>query len=108
MERIQLTKEKAIVVDFERGEIADILHGERRVNEGRVPMFSVKLRKRTGESRVVCASECSFVSFENNVALYASAFFDVEVHFRAENGGLRCRTRKILLRLLYSIYSAYR
>ena len=88
MERIQLTKETAITVDFERGEIANIMNNERQVNDGRVPMFSVKLRRKTGESRIVSSTECTFISFEENKALYTSAHFDIELLLKAENDSL--------------------
>ncbi len=88
MERIQLTTETAITVDFERGVIASITNNERQLNDGCVPMFSVKLRQKTGESHIVASTECTFISFEENKALYVSADFDIELLLKAENGSL--------------------
>ena len=48
MEIFKLADETFVAIDFEHGEIADITQKGRRVNDGRAPIFSVKLRKRTG------------------------------------------------------------
>ena len=45
MEIFKLTDETFVAIDFEHGEISDITQNGRRVNDGRAPMFSVKLRK---------------------------------------------------------------
>ena len=88
MEIFKLTNETVIAIDFDRGEIAEIVQNGRRINDGRTPMFSVKSRKRTGESRIVTSNECAFVSFENGTAVYASDFFDIEIIVSQESDRL--------------------
>ncbi len=88
MERIELTNEKAIAIDFERGEIASVTYKGRQINDGRTPMFSVKLRKRTGESRVISAYDCAFSGFEKGVAYYSSKCVDVQLRLQEKDGAL--------------------
>ena len=83
-----MADETFVAIDFEHGEIADITQKGRRVNDGRAPIFSVKLRKRTGESHIVSSNECAFVSVKNATAIYTSDFFDIEVILRQENDRL--------------------
>ncbi len=91
MERFNLAKDTAVNIDFERGEIAEITYKNQRINEGRVPMFSVKLRKRTGESRILSSYDCAFVSFTQHTACYTCDFFDVDVRFEQKGDALLWR-----------------
>lgn len=84
-------KETVVAVDMERGEIAAVSYRGRSIADGRVPMFCVKLRKRTGESRVLSSVSFRFVRFENGVAFYSSDCLDVELLFTSQENGLACR-----------------
>lgn len=88
MERMKLTTETAIDIDFKNGEIAGVLYKGKQLNDGSAPMFSVKLRKKTGESRIVSAKECTFVAFENNIAFYTSECFDLKLLVKEKDGAL--------------------
>lgn len=91
IKRYTISKDGIIAIDFTRGEIAEILRTGQRVNEGSTPMFSVKLRKRTGKTKIVSSEECTFVAFEKNAAVYASEFFDAKVTLKQENNALLWR-----------------
>lgn len=88
MVHFSFNKKAVCAIDLERGEIADVLYDGSRINAGRVPMFSVKLRNRTGKSRVVRSTECAFVGFDGSVASYACADVDVQVLLRQTGQGL--------------------
>ena len=88
MVHFSFNKKAVCAIDLERGEIADVLYDGSRINAGRVPMFSVKLRNRTGKSRVVRSTECAFVGFDGSVASYACADVDVQVLLRQTEQGL--------------------
>ena len=88
MQTVKLTQEAIVNVDFQRGEITEILYKGAALNAGRAPLFSVKLRKKTGESRIVSAWDCDFVSHENGIAKYSSMFFDITIYIKEENGRL--------------------
>lgn len=88
MERMSLSKETEIAIDFLHGELAEISQGGRQINEGRVPLFAVKLRDRAGVSRIINARACKLVSYENNRAVYTCAEFDFTLIFRQEKDGL--------------------
>ncbi len=86
-----MTKGASVAVDFERGEIAEIEYEGMQLNQGRVPMFSVKLRKRTGESQVVPSTDCAFLGFDGHTAKYTSAWFDADLQVRGEDSSLLWR-----------------
>ena len=84
-------KETAVALDLERGELAAILHQGKSVDGGRLPIFSVKLRKKTGESYVLPSTAFSFVRFADNAAEYSGVALDVRVRFQQRKDGLTCR-----------------
>ncbi len=86
-------KETAIALDLERGEFAAVSHNGKSVTYGRVPIFCVKLRKKTGESYTLPSTAFSFVRFTGNVAFYVCAALDVEVLFKPQKDGLACRAK---------------
>ena len=88
MEYFHLAKESFVAVDFQRGEIADIVYKGVQLNHGRLPMFAVKMRKRTGEKYVIDASECSFVSWNGDVAVYETVYFHLALHIHQVAGEL--------------------
>ena len=83
-----LNKKAVLSLDLERGEIASVLYNGKQINAGRVPMFSVKLREKTGEAFVVSALDCSFMAYADGVASYASIFFDIEIAIKQADSGL--------------------
>lgn len=91
IKRYTVSKNGVIAIDFTRGEIAEILHVGQRVNEGSTPMFSVKLRKKTGKTKVVSSAECTLVAFEKDVAVYASELFDAKITLSQESDRLLWR-----------------
>ncbi len=91
IKRYTVSKKGVIAIDFTHGEITEILRVGQRVNEGSTPMFSVKLRKKTGETKIVSSAECTLVAFEKNVAVYASEFFDAKITLKQENDSLLWR-----------------
>ncbi|MBQ7913456.1 MAG: hypothetical protein IJ308_06935 [Clostridia bacterium] len=91
MEKFILSAQSAITIDFERGELKSIINNERQMTCGGAPLFTVKLRKKTGVSYVVNATECTFVSFQNNVAAYTCDVFDAQVRFVVQDEALRAK-----------------
>ena len=71
-------KGTAVAIDVERGEIAAVSHYGQSVTSGRVPIFCVKLRKKTGESYTLSSEVFRFVRFADNVASYTCEVLDVE------------------------------
>ena len=88
MQTIRISTGSSVIIDFEHGEIAGIFHGAQQLNEGRVPMFAVKLRDRAGKSRVISARECTFLSFDGKIACYAADAVEVALSLKTENDGL--------------------
>ena len=84
-------KETAIALDLERGELTAVSHYGKPVTDGRVPIFSVKLRKKTGESYTRSAADFRFVGYSQNVASYVSDLLDVKLVFKPQEDGLVCR-----------------
>lgn len=91
MERYILTNGSEISVDFEKGEIAEILYKGRQINAGRAPLFSVKIRKKTGESQIVTSNDCQFTAQDKATACYTCALFDAQLHIKQETQGLALR-----------------
>ena len=77
-----LNNQTTVAIDIERGEIASVICEGKRINDGRVPMFSVKMRRKTGEAYVVPSTDCAFLGFKENIATYSSIFFDMEILFQ--------------------------
>ena len=84
-------KETVVSIDVERGEVAAVLYLGQPVTVGRVPVFCIKLRKRTGESYTLSSTEFRFVGAKDGVASYTSDCLDVEVCFKQQQDGLACR-----------------
>ena len=91
MDKIFLSTQSFATFDFERGEVQSIVKDGYSISEGSAPIFSVKLRKKSGESYVVNATECTFLSYQNNSASYSSAYFEAQVCFQPQGDALRCR-----------------
>lgn len=91
MEQFILSKNASITLNFETGEVCNILKGGRQVNNISAPLFTVKLRKKTGESYQVNATQCAFVSYQNQTAVYTSEFFNAQLRFQILDDALRCR-----------------
>ena len=91
MVKLVLSKEASVAVDFDRGEIAEIECNGVPITQGRTPVFSVKLRKRTGESQIISSTECVFESFDGCTAKYTSARFDAVLKVREDNSSLLWR-----------------
>ncbi|MBR2646367.1 MAG: hypothetical protein IKD47_02245 [Clostridia bacterium] len=84
-------KGTAVAIDVERGEIAAVSHYGQSVTSGRVPIFCVKLRKKTGESYTLSSEIFRFVRFADNVASYTCEELDVDVIFQPQAKRLVCR-----------------
>ena len=91
MERMNLSAETSVMIDFKQGEIAGIFHQARQLNEGRTSLFALKLRDRLGKSYVISSQSCQFVAFDGNVAYYTDKNVDVSLTLQVKNGGLVCR-----------------
>lgn len=91
MERLQLAKDCAIVLNFEKGEMDKIEQKGVCLTAGSTPLFSVKLRGKTGASRVVASTECTLVSYENFIAKYTHEDFDLTLKIANTDGAMRLR-----------------
>ena len=93
MKKYILQNGAEISVDFEKGEIAEISRGGRQINEGRAPLFSVKIRKKTGKSLIITSKSCQFKAFDGETAYYAFSLFDAQITVKKEADGLAFRIR---------------
>lgn len=91
MERLKIDKDSVVTVDFARGEIAEIYHKDVPINEGRTPLFSLKFREKTGDSRVVESTECDFCSYENGRVKYTHKDFQCELKIQEKEEALTFR-----------------
>ena len=83
--------ETVVAIDVERGEIENVLYRGQPITDGRIPIFCVKLRKRTGESYVLSSEDFRFVRFEQDIASYVSDCLDVDIRLQQQENGLICR-----------------
>ena len=77
-----------IAFDFELGETAKISYKEKSITVGRVPIFSVKMRDKSGASRVISSTACTFSSNDGETVKYTSIFFDAEIFIVCCDGQL--------------------
>ena len=84
-------KGAVIGIDVESGELATVSYNGQPIHCGRVPIFCVKLRKRTGESYRLSAADFQFLSFKDGVASYSAEALGAEVCFEQQKSGLTCR-----------------
>ena len=59
-----------IDVDFEAKKIASMLVDGRELIKGNIPFFSVRLRKKNNEKRIITAFDCTFLKVEQENAYY--------------------------------------
>ncbi len=78
-------------VCFEEAYIDHVcIHGESLV-QGKIPFYAVKLRNRSGASRILSAKDGTFVSFDGEGAVYSRAEIEVEVCLKPTESGLSWR-----------------
>ena len=87
------SKKTGVSIDVEKGEIAAILYQGKAITDGRAPIFTVKLRKRMGESYVVPSTACRYLSLVDGIATYESEYFVAEIYFSEQNGSLLSRAK---------------
>ncbi len=80
-------------VDFEQAKIAGITAGGRELTAGAGGFYAVKLRTRTGASRILSAGEGRFLSFDGETARYDHGEILVSVTVRQEGARLLWRLR---------------
>ncbi len=78
----------AVTVDFEKARIASIVMGGEELIAGDNSFFAVKLRDRAGNHKIVDGYECSFVSFDGEVAHYTHREMEVYIKVRREENRL--------------------
>ncbi len=76
------------VIDYQQGCIDAIKVCGNTLTYGNVPFFAIKLRTRTGESRVIDASECRFIGKTDEAFEYTHKEIDVQVFIQVEDNGL--------------------
>ena len=92
MKNYFLKNQSLISVDFEQGEITKIVaFGSENILRGKTPVFSLKLRNERGESSVITAFDCTFVSFDGKHAKYRHEAADVSVFVKKKKDGLLWR-----------------
>ena len=75
-----------INIDFENKKISSLLLNGEEVIHGNIPFFSVRMRKKSNEIRMISAFDCQFVKAEEATAYYTHAEIDVALSVRqAEN-----------------------
>lgn len=80
-----------VSIDFEKAEICSIIAAGEELTTGNIPFYAVKLRDRSGNSRIVTGDENNFVSFEGNVAHYTHEEIEVYIDIKQENNALLWR-----------------
>lgn len=86
-----LKDEYQVTVDFEKGMIRGIAFTDKNIVEGETPFFSVKLRDEKGQSRIITAFDCFFVSFDGESASYCHEEVAVRVFLKEKTDGLLWR-----------------
>ena len=80
-----------IDVDFEAKKIVSMLVDGRELIKGNIPFFSVRLRKKNNEKRMITAFDCEFVKKENEKAFYTHREIDVSLSVRQSKNELLWR-----------------
>ena len=80
-----------IDVDFEAKKIVSMLVDGRELIKGNIPFFSVRLRKKNNEKRMITAFDCEFVKKENEKAFYTHSEIDVSLSVRQSKNELLWR-----------------
>ena len=91
MQKYILKNGTEISLDFEKGEVAEISRNGRQINEGRAPIFSVKIRKKLGVSKIITSKQCQFHAFDGDTAHYTSSLIDVQLNVKEQSEGLALR-----------------
>ena len=80
-----------ITVDFEGKKIANISMDGKELVRGNIPFFSVRLRKKSNETRMITAFDCKFVKVDNEKAYYTHNEIDVVLYVRQSENTLLWR-----------------
>ena len=80
-----------IDVDFEAKKIVSMLVDGRELIKGNIPFFSVRLRKKNNEKRIITAFDCTFLKVEQENAYYTHEEVDVVLSIRQSKKGLLWR-----------------
>ena len=91
MEQFILGQGATVNFDLKNGELVSVLHKNQELTSGRTALFTVKIRDRQGATRLVDATSCKFLRYENGVAKYSNEYFNAEVEFNRCVEGLCLR-----------------
>lgn len=91
MEKFVLNGCSSVSIDFEKGVISQILRGNKQLNYGNAPLFTIKMRDKQGNGRFVESTSCKFLRFEKGVAYYESKYFNAQINLRVDGGALVMR-----------------
>ncbi len=91
MEQFILGQGATVNFDLKNGELVSVLHKNQELTSGRTALFTVKIRDRQGATRLVDATSCKFLRYENGVAKYSNEYFNAEVEFNRCAEGLCLR-----------------
>ncbi len=80
-----------VALNPEKGRLEEIARGGRKLNFGRVPFYSVKLRDREGKASIVSAGKGFFRSFHAGEAVYSHPEFDVKLSLSPQENTLHWR-----------------
>ena len=80
-----------ITIDFENKKIQSLLLNGKEIIKGNIPFFSVRLRKKNNEFRMISAFDCQLVKVEDMKAYYTHKEVDVILSIRQEKDALLWR-----------------
>ena len=66
-----------ITVDFECKKITSMIVDGKEIVKGNIPFFSVRMRKKSNDTRMITAFDCEFVKADNEKAYYTHREIDV-------------------------------
>lgn len=95
MQNFTLRNGVVFTFDFESGKITKISYNEKNITVGSIPIFSVKMRDRNGNSKVVPSTGCAFSSGIGDTVKYASNLFDAELFILNDGEKLNFRINLI-------------
>ena len=80
-----------ISIDFEAKKIKSIVLNEAEIIRGNIPFFSIRLRKKSNDFRMISAFDCQLVKVEDFKAYYTHKEVEVVLSIRQEDDALLWR-----------------
>ena len=91
MNTFHLKDRNQIIIDFDKGTIQGIIFSDENLVRGETPFFSVKLRDKMGQTRIITAFDCAFQSFDGKCARYTHKDVDICIYITPKDNGLLWR-----------------